>query len=177
MNKGVSMRQLLLLGLCGCVVILQLTLPVASQARRPIEVEGALKTELNNLLKATDELRTAFYKQDEPKIAAKIRGLLTSIGRAQGRANLAHDQQPHLEKMLEAAKASLELTRMMNSEKRREPLKETFRQLVQISKAFKLDRYRIYFCSKDKSVWLQKGGRPGNPIHPEKYGRCGRIVR
>ncbi|MBC87325.1 MAG: hypothetical protein CL677_09125 [Bdellovibrionaceae bacterium] len=148
-----------------------------AQARKPIAVKGALATELNNVLKATDELHTAFYEQDEPKIAAKIKGLMAFIDRAQSRSGMASSQQPHLEKMLEAAKANLELTRMTSGESRQEPLRETFRQLVQIAQVYKLDRYRIYFCHLDKSVWLQKSSGPKNPIHPKKYGECGRVVR
>ncbi|MEZ4873646.1 MAG: hypothetical protein R2827_15675 [Bdellovibrionales bacterium] len=159
------------------IPILFILIAEFAYSRPLIEVEGALQTELNNVLKAADELHLAFYEQDEPKIATKIKGLLQFINRAHSRTTLANDQQPHLEKMLEAARANLELTQMKNGADRQEPLKDSFRQLVQIAKVYKLDRYRIYFCPKDKSVWLQKGGRPKNPIHPEKFGQCGRIVR
>ena len=38
-------------------------------------------------------------------------------------------------------------------------------------------RYPIYFCSRNNAVWIQKSGRAANPIHPDRFGRCGAVVQ
>ncbi len=157
-----------------CVIFIA---PEASQARRrKIIVKGALKVELNNLLRSSSELHTGLYKQDEPLIATQLQKVLSNLKKTSLRTFMAEGQRPHIDKMLEASQINIETAQMQSGDKRRESLKQAFRQLVQIAKIYKLDRYRVFFCPKDKSVWIQKSRKPQNPIHPVKYGKCGRLV-
>ncbi|MCB0385226.1 MAG: DUF3347 domain-containing protein [Bdellovibrionales bacterium] len=142
-----------------------------------ITVKGALKTELNSLLKSTNNLHLACVSRNEKKVDENIRILLGAIKRANKKSSLAKDQRPHLVRMLDKARQHLELTLNRSGESRKESLKEAFINLVQIAKVYKLDSYQVYFCPSDKAVWLQKGWKPRNPIHPKKYGSCGKLVR
>lgn len=141
-----------------------------------IVLSEALKFELNQLLKATNELHSACHKSDEKQIDSSVKSVLSSIERAHQKSVLAEEQRTHLVKILNAAKGSLILSQTQTGESRRNSFKDAFRQLVQVVKIYKVDRYRVFFCAKDKSVWLQRSWKVKNPIHPGKWGDCGQLV-
>lgn len=142
-----------------------------------IEVQPALRLELNAVLEATSDLQVACYHRDEKQIETALRSLMQHIDRATQKSNLAASDRPHLVKILSAAKSQLELSQMRQGEARAESLKEAFSQLVQIARVFKLDPYRIFFCPKDRAVWLQKGWTAQNPVNPDRYGQCGKLAQ
>lgn len=144
---------------------------------KKIEVNGTLKSDLNNVLKGASDLHGACFNQDEALIAAQLKKLVGYIDQARKRVSLEEIEKTHLEKMLHAAKGNLENSLTASGEDRENSLKGAFEQLVNLAKAYQLERYQIFFCYKDKSTWLQKGWRPQNPIHPKKYGKCGALVR
>lgn len=158
-------------------VLINLSSP--SEARRfgKIDVEGPLKTELNNVLKAAIELHSACFDQDDQKIEASLSAVISSIDKASRHTDMAQDEKILLEKMLDSAKNQLEMTRMNQGDDRQDALKEAFNQLVQLAQVFKLDSYKIFFCPKDRSVWLQKSWKAQNPVNPDKYADCGKRVR
>lgn len=166
-----TLITLIIIGLFG------LTLESEARRNRKIEVQGALKIELNAVLKATDQLHGSIVKQDEQGVEASLKALVKHIDRAHKRSALAKSERPHLLKILNAARTQLEITQNSRGRTRQGSLKSAFEQLVQLAKVFKLDTYRIFFCPTDRSVWLQKGWKPFNPIHPQRYKNCGKLVR
>lgn len=147
-----------------------------SEARRrypKIEVKEALRMELNSVLRAASDLHQACFKMDEAAIETSVKNLQHHIGKARTKTSLAPERQ-HLLRMLTAAEESLESARMKR-QRRCDSLGESFRQLVQIVQVFKVDKYRVFFCSKDKKVWLQKGWKAQNPFHPVRFKHCGKL--
>lgn len=144
---------------------------------RKIKLDSVLKKELNNVLKATDELHEACFNQDEPLISAKLRLTIKAIESANKKIVYADNQKIHIDKLLKSTKSDLEMFQMSKGRERQDSLKSAFHQIVTLVKTYKLDSYKIFFCPKDKSVWIQKGWKAKNPINPEKYGSCGRPVR
>lgn len=163
---------------CLALVLLGFV-PQPSEARRfgKIDIEGPLKKELNGVLKAAIELHSACVSQDDSQVRASLASVISSIDRAYTHTEMADDDRMLLTKMLESAKAQLEMTKMNEGEEKQGALKEAFNQLVQISQVFKLDDYPVFFCSKDRSVWLQKSWKAKNPVNPDKYADCGKRVR
>ena len=90
---------------------------------------------------------------------------------------MAQVQATHLVKILSAALEKLEVSQNYSGQKRRDSLLEAFKDLVQIAQVYKLEKYNIFFCNKDKALWLQKSSMPKNPINPKKFGKCGRLVQ
>ena len=166
------MNQLLALGLV-------LLLPLTTSARNfgSIQVEGPLRSELNKVLKATVELHSACIEQNDQRIKSSLSAVISSIDKAGRQASLAEDDRMLLLKMLDSARAQLQATRMNQGDLKIEALKESFNQLVQIAQVFKLDSYRIFFCPKDQSVWIQESLKAKNPVNPDKYADCGNRVR
>ena len=154
-------------------------LPISpSMARRgKISVDSEVKTKLNQILKAANELHSACFSQNEPLVETKLKSLLTEIGYAQKSLKRTHFKKTHIIKMLEATKGSIQVTQMNNGKTRMNGLKDTFKNIVQMSKVYSLDKYRTFFCRKDKSIWIQKSWKAKNPIHPVKFTNCGQLVR
>ena len=162
------------------IFLLLVVLPILSLARIPskrIDVTPAIRNELNLILLNTDKLHTACVEQDEASIETATEKVISSLKRASKNSNMDQVQSTHLLKILGAAKDKLELSQNFSGNQRLQSLKEAFKDIVQIAQVYRLERYNIFFCHKDKALWLQKSSKPKNPINPKKFGKCGRLVR
>ena len=161
------------------IVLLLISTPFASGRERPkMSLKPELKTELNKVLKAGSDLHEACISKDEKKVNATVEGVLSAIDKAEKKTVLADAEKPHLDRILNATKLRLEQVKRADGDDRKAALQEGFIQLVQISQLFPADpSYSVFFCSKDKSVWLQKGKKAKNPIHPETFETCGKLVQ
>lgn len=152
---------------------------LSSEARRPInkiKVQGDLKTELNSVLKASVDLQESIFKDPDPKVSQSIRKLIQKLDSASKKAHLAKEQKTHMLKMLTAAKTALEKSRRTTGANRHTFLQTSFKQVVGLAQTYQLDKYKIFFCPKDRSVWLQRGSKPRNPVNPGTLGTCGKPV-
>ncbi len=151
----------------------------SAHARRPvkkIKVQGELRAELNAVLKAAVGLQEASFKRHDQRTGKAVRALVKSLDAANKKAHLAKEQRTHLVKILSSAKNYLEKSRRSTGADRQTYYQKTFHQLVLIAQVYQLEPYKIFFCPKDRSVWLQKGSQPQNPINPETYGNCGKLA-
>jgi hypothetical protein len=148
----------------------------ASRKKIPVKAEAAKN--LQQLLDETQELHSALFKQKDPKIATQLEAVQFAISQTLGKVHTAGPQAPHLQRILMTAKKHFKAAEISEGEKRKLSLKDAFRQIVLIAQSYAVgDKYVIYFCPRDRSVWLQKKGRAQNPIHPKTLPRCGRIAR
>lgn len=173
--KSLREFKLFLLG----IGLFQMCLFTEAHSRRfrPMGLNEALSTELNGVLKAANALHTAFFEQDEDKIEESVDEILMSLHKADSKTALANDQKPHLKKMIRATRAQINVLKNTQGEKRKDSLKNAMEQIVLIAQTYKLDRYKIFFCPKDRAVWLQKSWKAKNPVHPVRYKNCGKLVR
>lgn len=158
---------------CGGLCFFPVDMAFARRTYPKIVVKEALRVELNSVLKAASDLHQACFKQDELAIESSVKKLQVHLGKARSRTTLAPERQ-HLLKILLAAEENLDAVRVKRP-KTCTSLDESFRQLVQIVRVFKVDKYQVFFCSKDKKVWLQKGWKAQNPFHPVRYKNCGKL--
>lgn len=159
------------------ILLMSLVFPAQSARRgQRIEVKGALKKQLNQVLKDTSLLQQARVSRNKVKVSSSIRQLLKSLRVAQHTSQTSIKHRTHLFKMLSHAKANLEMAQMNKEKEKSENLKIAFKQLVLVAKTYNVDKYRIFFCSRDKGIWLQKSWRPENPISPDKFKNCGKLV-
>ncbi|MEO0336619.1 MAG: hypothetical protein AAF202_09495, partial [Pseudomonadota bacterium] len=134
----------------------------ARKRYRRVPLNEQLTKELNGVLKAANDLHGAFFEQDEEKIESSLQRVAFSLERANRKSVLAESQKTHLKKMISAAKSGIQLTKNTDGSKRTDHLKDTFKQLVQIAQTYDLDRYKIFFCPKDRAVWLQSSWKAKN---------------
>ena len=149
----------------------------ARKRYRKVPLNEKLTEELNGMLKAANDLHGAFFEQDEEKIEISLQKVAFTLERANRKSVLAEGQKPHLKKMINAAKSGIQLTKNTAGSKRTDHLKDTFKQIVQIAQTYDLDKYKIFFCPKDRAVWLQSSWKAKNPIHPKIHSKCGKLVR
>ncbi|MDB2426226.1 hypothetical protein N9W41_01640 [bacterium] len=147
--------------------------------KKPINLNISLKMELNRLLNEANELHQVCADNKAVLIEARLKSLIGVIKDVKEKTKGTSGSKTHINKTLDQVQDQLETYLMVepNSKQRKESLKEAFKQFVELAEVYNLDKYRIFFCSKDKSVWLQKSRSAKNPINPEKHLRCGRLVR
>lgn len=153
------------------------SLSTSARVFKKITPKPALALELNRLLASASLLHIACTEMNEAKIDRSLSDILIAIDRSEKQTGLMDVEKPHLDKILDAAKTRVRLAKGSDGERRKVHLQETFNHLVQIAQAFQIDRYNIFFCPKDKSVWLQKSNRPRNPINPVELATCGKLVQ
>ena len=160
---------------CSCLFLFME--PAAAARNTKIEVLGALKADLNEVLAATTDLHKACYDRDEQKVAVTLEALVQKIEKAGKKSTMEKRNHPHLVRILNAAKGQLLQSQASNGKSRSKSLSKAFGQLVLLAKVYKLKRYPMFFCSKDKATWLQSGWKAKNPINPVRWGSCGSPIR
>lgn len=158
---------------CGIVV----SFAVVSEARNSprIQVGEPLKTELNRILKSAVDFQKASTGVEPDKQKPSLAALVSDIDRAIAKSSRNRSEnQIALLKILEAASAQFKIAQLSGD---RGPLREGMSQVVQLHRVYELDQYHVFFCSQDRSVWLQSNTKAENPINPDKYKNCGKTVR
>ena len=159
------------------LLLVLFSLPSEARRNKKINVKGPFKKQLNLVLKDASSLHLACVSKNRVKISSSMRKLIKSLTRAIKTSQASRAHRTHLYKMLVSAKTKIELSQWQKGVKRQDSLKRAFHQIVEIDRVYKLDKYKVFFCAKDRSIWLQKSWKPRNPIHPVKFEKCGRLVR
>lgn len=150
----------------------------ASKRGPPIVLESNVANELNRLLNSSELVQKSVVSQDEKLIQHSLRQMIVNIDRARVVSGIVNgNSRHHLLKILEAARYHLEYVKVSQGEQRRESFKEALAQISNLPRIYALDsKYRIFFCSKDRSSWVQSTKSPQNPIHPQTLGGCGKLA-
>jgi len=169
------------IGLAGVLSVVALgflasDFAAARRTDKKIKIHSELKTELNAVLKSTADLQEASFKGKDQKALKEMRTLIKRMNSALKRSHLAKEQRLHVQKILERAKGLLEKARRTAGSDRQTHLQGALRQIVNLAQAYQLDKYKVFFCPKDKSIWLQRSSKPQNPVNPGTYGKCGKPV-
>lgn len=144
-----------------------------------MELSAKLSAELNQILKASENLQGAMLKQSEDQLDVSVREMVSQIERTVRMSGLAKPhERSHLLKILRAARENFEVAQGSFGKERDSHLNEGLRQLVNIVRIYKVDRsYGIFFCARDKNSWVQRGKKPQNPFRgPASTQTCGMRV-
>lgn len=153
-----------------------------------IKLEDQVTKNLGALLKDSEELYKALISQSDVGVKDRLKTMNQHADEALKRSKDTRDVKSnilrgtasvdHLDWMLIEMKRFIKGAMESSGNERKSFLQETFRQLVLLVKSYQIDHpYQVYFCRKDRSVWLQRGTKPKNPINPETYSTCGVKVR
>lgn len=172
----------------------------ARKAVQKLKVNQPLAGRLMAVLVETEALHRAMYGVEETKVAKgkgkkettvrapasigvndQIKTLVASLNKASEHSKLAGPSRVALDKIIGAAKSRLQDAQSVskNSKRRMEFISESVRQIIQIAQMYELDhQYKIFFCSKDRSIWLQSGAKAQNPFDPDgKLKGCGIVMK
>lgn len=145
---------------------------MADQGKLPEDIK---KTVLQ-IVESGVSLHIARVESKVEKEKAVITQIESEIGDLLPKLSRSDFRYSHLRKVLMTLNDSIEMYQEGGKRPRRH-LQNFFKELVEMSKLYKVARYPVFFCSKDKSYWIQKSYRKGrNPVNPEKLLRCGRKV-
>ncbi len=155
--------------------LLTSSLASAASVSKKISLDSDLTHGVNEVLNLTSDLQQALYQGNEKKIKTQIDQIIMAIYQTHSLTNEETNLHVNLRKVLENVEKHLISVRGHSGEARSQPLQEVFRQLVNIVRSYNVKNYRIFFCGHDSSVWIQKGNKPQNPIHPDM--NCGTQVQ
>ena len=99
------------------------------------------------------------------------------LDRALERSSAIRGSQAPIVKMLESAVSHFKTAQLSQEDSYASNIKEGLGQLVQLHRVYAVDKYKVFFCSQDRTVWIQEGGKAENPVHPHKYKNCGKAVK
>lgn len=164
-----TMRQILLL------LLVFISAPTLARVRAPkIELSASVVSKLDHVMGKADDLRRAMVEQRDPLVITKARELTLVLGEAIRVYDPDSQNKKHLDLILKDARKALETALTAKGEERKATFQHAFRQIVLIGQTYKInEKVKFYFCRNDRSVWVQKDGKPQNPISPESYRNCG----
>ena len=146
-------------------------------ATKKLRLESHITKQIETILDTSQLLHQSLISNDSNQVKihlSHIKNLIFSANKAAYHSNI---NTLHLRHILQNTRRSIEQASLHGRQSLiKKNIKGMFNQLVLLSRTYRLNsRYPIYFCDKDKSVWLQKAGRIRNPIHSH-YTFCGYIV-
>jgi hypothetical protein len=144
-----------------------------------IDLTPRLSAELNKILKVSETLQGSMLNKSEDQLDVSVREMVSQIERTVSLSRLAKPhERNHLLRILRSARENFELAQGSFGKERDSHLENGLNQLVNIVRIYKVDRaYGIFFCSRDKNSWVQKGKKPQNPFRgPASKVDCGMRV-
>ena len=130
-------------------------------ATRPLE--SHLIRQVEAILDTSQLLHQSLIKEDSTQVRLHLSHIERLISLA-NQASYRNTNMLHLRHVLHNTQRAVEQASLHGRESLvRQNIKSMFDQLVLLSQTYKLNsRYPIYFCKKDKSVWLQRAGKIRN---------------
>ncbi len=151
-------------------------------ARRGPELSVSLEAELEKMVLRAGELHSVLTTKNEKQIQVELKELSESIRRAIEASKSKNSREPSSAGMLPTNHRKY-LTNMLSDmakvlvkaqapKARAVSLQEAYKQIVQIKKMYQVKATSyVFFCGKDKSVWVQKNSKPHNPFSDPSCAR------
>lgn len=160
-------------------------LPFQAGAAKPsFKLDAGLKRSYMALLEQAADFHKAMDKEDAEAIQREIKETQEIIARLSKQIlsvpQFHHKIHSHkLLKTIEEQLAVMNSTPQFvrgNGEKKN--IKKLFNSFFELAQVYDLKRDmedKIFYCSKDKSLWFQEDGKAKNPINTS-YKNCGRSI-
>ena len=142
-----------------------------------VGLHNATSSALNEVLEHASLLHDAFYSQNDQEIETNLRNLVRSIQIARNQTSVEKGNGLHINRILDTAHYHFRSIMRAIGDERRKNLRLGYEQIVLIAQTYKLNNYRIFYCGKTDTIWLQKGYKAQNPFNPQGMGDCGVLVR
>ncbi len=145
--------------------------------KRPnFPINKELKGTLTSLLDKAVDLHQAFYSKKEDQMRLTLLKMINTIKiLEQSPQPLPYHQRTYISKLLRELKPKLE-TLKNSYGNTAESINSINRSLTYMAHVYGLKKYVVFFCPKDRSVWMQgQHTKAGKPLHLE-YQSCGAPV-
>ena len=160
------------------IVVSLIFFSLLSEARRkPQSVAGPVRTQLNQVLYFPDQLHKALFEKNGFAVDESSSQLLGVTTQAEEKLKKNGSGFAYIVEVLSSVRKMLVLAQRNPEETRESTYRLVFYNIVQMARNYKLKKYNIFFCSRDRSGWLQSSRRAKNPFSPDTYENCGAPIR
>ncbi len=145
--------------------------------RKRMKIDDAVHTRIDEVLALTAEFHKIRVSKDRSSTVKLATEIASKLG---GVANLTQKnssvQSLHITKIVQSAQSSIEVFKEDPQARNASlELKDFFKDIVQITKVFEVKKYKIFFCPRDKALWLQTLPKAQNPVNLS-FRNCGKPV-
>lgn len=140
--------------------------------KRSFSLKQEQKTPIISLLDEAVYLHHALYSKQTDKIDLALLKVKNKIKILEASPNLLpYQQQSYIYKLLRDIKPKLEAIKISqnNSKKSVNSINRTFTYMAHV---YGLKKYATFFCSTDRSIWMQKKNKLNKPLHLD-HQLCG----
>ena len=174
------MKQLSSLSLSLSLFLL---FPIYAADKQVFKLDPNLKEAYLTLLKQATDFHEAIARDDAQAIQREIRETQEIIAKLYRQITSIPQfhHRIHSYKLLKSVEEQLAIMKFNNSlDKRKEKkhVKKLFNSFFELAQVYDLRKdmkNKMFYCSKDKSLWFQAEGKAKNPISPS-YKNCGRLI-
>ena len=145
--------------------------------KKTFSVKDELKRPLTSLLDEGVDLHQAFYSKEEDQIRLTSLRMINQIEVLELPPQiLPYHQRSYIDRLLKSLRTQLEAIRTSPG-KRKTNINSVNRTLTYMAHIYGLEKYAVFFCPDDRSVWMQgKQSKKIKPLHLE-YQKCGALVK
>ena len=145
--------------------------------KRPtFPLQDKLKAPLVSLLDDAVYLHQAFYSKEEGQIHLALSRMINQIETLEQTPELLpYHQRSYTYRVLRGLKLQLEAMTGMTNGKRKNNINSINRTLTYMAHVYGLKKHAVFFCPRDRSVWMQGKNVKKRPLHLE-YQSCGAVV-
>ena len=148
-------------------------------ARKKIQLEPQIKSSYVKLLDQASEFHSALKKGDKKNLQNEIKEIQDLIAELYQKnfSILKFHHRIHSYKLLSSLEEQLASIESQNKPKK-ENIKKLFRSFFELAKVYDLSKEMkgsLFYCEKDKSLWIQSESKVHNPINSHHIS-CGRTV-
>ena len=151
----------------------------SATARTKIKLDPPIKSSYLKLLEQASKFHSAFKKADKQTLHAEIKATQEIIAQFYQKniAGLEFHHRIHSYKLLSRLEEQLESLETQ-SEPDKKNIKKLFSSFFELAKVYDLSetmKGSLFYCAKDKSLWIQSDSKVYNPINSNHIS-CGRTV-
>ena len=163
----------MMLRTCFLIILIFLSWFSVAMKRTAFPLKDALRGPLVSLLDEAVYLHQAVYAKQEDQIHLTLSKMVNQIETLEKSPQLLpYHQQSYIYRLLQGLKPQLEAIKV-SQEKRGASINSINRTFTYMAHVYGLKKYAVFFCPKDRSVWMQgKNVNNRRPLHL-KYQLCG----
>lgn len=159
------------------LVAMQFTVVPAFAANKPkISLKPIVSTELVQFFESANVLHDYLFEGKDPLVTTQISHIKGVVNKVKNISKVEGQKGTHLNRMLDTINKELNLAQSVSGHDRIQFLQKAYHQIVTLYQSYEITKkYSVFFCSTDRSVWIQQDNKPRNPFQPSS--RCGRKIQ
>ena len=148
-------------------------------ARKKIQLEPQVKSSYLKLLEQASDFHSAFKKGNKQAIQDEVKETQEIIAQLYQKNSslLEFHHRIHSYKLLSKIEEQLTSLQSQNTPDKKN-VKNLFLSFFELAKVYDLSKEMkgsLFYCKKDKSLWIQSESKAHNPINSH-FSSCGRTI-